>query len=117
MFELFCARLINLSGKEINDENNPAGDIQIEFMGLRPGEKLFEELLIGDNVSPTEHVRILKAHEDFLTKEVIHNYLKKLKIAEENGDVIELKEILKAVVVGFTPEKEITDVLTLQKEN
>ena len=110
-------RLINLSGKEINDENNPAGDIQIEFMGLRPGEKLFEELLIGDNVSPTEHVRILKAHEDFLTKEVIHNYLKKLKIAEENGDVIELKEILKAVVVGFTPEKEITDVLTLQKEN
>ena len=110
-------RLINLSGKEINDENNPAGDIQIEFMGLRPVEKLFEELLIGDNVSPTEHVRILKAHEDFLTKEVIHNYLKKLKIAEENGDVIELKEILKAVVVGFTPEKEITDVLTLQKEN
>ncbi len=110
-------RLINLSGKEINDDNNPTGDIQIEFMGLRPGEKLFEELLIGDNVSPTEHTRILKAHEDFLSKEVINNYLKKLKLAEENGDVIELKEILKAVVVGFTPEKEITDVLTLQKEN
>ena len=48
---------------------------------------------------------------------MINNYLKKLKLAEENGDVIELKEILKAVVVGFTPEKEITDVLTLQKEN
>ena len=112
-----AVRMVELSGLAVKDKLNKKGDIEIQITGLRPGEKLFEELLIGDNVSPTEHTRILKAHEDFLSKEVIHNYLKKLKLAEENGDVIELKEILKAVVVGFTPEKEITDVLTLQKEN
>ena len=59
----------------------------------------------------------MKAHEEFLSKEVIQNYLRELKLSEESGDVIELKEILKAAVVGFTPEKEITDVLALQKEN
>ena len=59
-------RLISLSGMELKDKDNPEGDIEIIFTGLRPGEKLYEELLIGDNVSTTEHKRILRAEEDFL---------------------------------------------------
>ena len=58
-------RLISLSGMELKNEDNPDGDIEIIFTGLRPGEKLYEELLIGDNVSTTEHIRILRAEEDF----------------------------------------------------
>ena len=75
-------RLISLSGLDVKDENNPNGDIEIKFTGLRPGEKLYEELLIGDSVSKTEHVRILKAKEDYLPYEDIEKYLdviKKLK--------------------------------------
>ena len=116
IFEL-AKRLISLTGKEIQDEDNPDGDIRIKFTGLRPGEKLFEELLIGNNVSSTQHKRILKAQEDSLGTESLNNYLHKLSLAEESGNVDELKEILKAAVIGFTPEKEVMDVLTLQKQN
>ena len=61
-------RLINLSGFEVKDENNPKGDIDIIFTGLRPGEKLYEELLIGDNISETDHKQILRAEEEFISK-------------------------------------------------
>ena len=84
---------------------------------MRPGEKLFEELLIGDNVSPTDHSRILKAQEDFLPIEIINNNLREITSAEERSDVTQLKELLKSVVTGFTPEEEVSDLLTIQKEN
>lgn len=109
-------RLISLSGKDPIDKANQDGDIEIKFTGLRPGEKLYEELLIGDNVSKTEHSRILKAQEDFLPYEVIKKYLEQIETAEREGDVLALKEILKKVVSGYIPEEEIIDVLHLQKQ-
>ena len=110
-------RLISLSGMELKDKDNPEGDIEIIFTGLRPGEKLYEELLIGDKVSTTEHKRILRAEEDFLTSDELEQYLSLLKKAEKEGDVLALKEILREVISGFTPENEIVDVLSLQEKN
>ena len=109
-------RLINLSGMELIDDHNPDGDIEIKFTGLRPGEKLYEELLIGDNVSTTEHKRIFKAQEEYLAYDVLDNYLKKIKEAEKQGDIIALKEILKEAVAGYKPDQEIVDILYLQKQ-
>ena len=114
VYEL-AKRLIRLSGMELKDKNNPEGDIEIKFTGLRPGEKLYEELLIGDNVSTTEHKQILRAEEDFLTTEELEQHIDLLKKAEKEGDVKALKEILREVVSGFTPENEIVDVIYLQK--
>ena len=116
IYEL-AKRLIRLSGMELKNEDNPDGDIEIIFTGLRPGEKLYEELLIGDNVSTTEHKRILRAEEDFLTEKEIDKYLGLLKEIIKKGDVESLKEILKEVVSGYTPENQIVDVLYLQKNN
>ena len=114
IYEL-AKRLINLSGMELKDEDNIEGDIEIIFTGLRPGEKLYEELLIGDNVSSTDHSQILRAEEDFLPKEELDNHIEHLKHAEKERDVVALKEILQQVVVEFTPDEEIVDVISQQK--
>ena len=114
IYEL-AKRLINLSGMELKDESNPEGDIEIVFTGLRPGEKLYEELLIGDNVSNTDHKQILRAEEDFLSAKDLEEYLDSLYEAEMKGDVKALRDILGKVVSGFTPEEEIVDVVYLQK--
>ena len=108
-------RLINLSGLELRDESNPHGDIEIIFTGLRPGEKLYEELLIGENVSKTEHKQILRAEEVFLSIEEIRLYLEKLKIAEKQNDVEELKNIFEEVIDGYHPEENIVDVISSQE--
>tara|TARA_Y100001970_G_scaffold68128_1_gene86806 strand:+ start:175 stop:2088 length:1914 start_codon:yes stop_codon:yes gene_type:complete len=108
-------RLIRLSGMEVKDENRPHGDIEIIFTGLRPGEKLFEELLIGDKISTTEHKQIFRAEEDFLSAEVLEKHFEALKEAEKEGNVESLKEILKKVVSGFTPEEQIADIVYNQK--
>lgn len=110
-------RLINLSGMELQDVDNPEGDIEIIFTGLRPGEKLYEELLIGDNVSTTEHKQILRAEEDFLEVSDLAVYLESLKEAEKNGDVISLRNILSQVISGFIPAEEIVDVVYKQRNN
>lgn len=110
-------RLIKLSGMEVIDDKNPNGDIEIKFTGLRPGEKLYEELLIGDNVSKTEHKRILKAQEDFLPYDQLENYLTQIKEAENCGDTAALKKILKAAITGFTPDEEIVDIVYRYKNN
>ncbi len=114
IYEL-AKRLIKLSGMELKDELNPEGDIEIVFTGLRPGEKLYEELLIGDNVSTTEHKQILRAEEDFLSAKALEGYLESLYEAEIKGDVKALRDIFKKVISGFTPEEEIVDVVYLQK--
>ena len=110
-------RLINLSGMELQDVDNPEGDIEIIFTGLRPGEKLYEELLIGHNVSTTEHKQILRAEEDFLEVSDLAVYLESLKEAEKNGDVISLRNILSQVISGFIPAEEIVDVVYKQRNN
>ena len=107
-------RLINLSGFEVKDENHPNGDIEIIFTGLRPGEKLYEELLIGDNVSKTDHKQILRAEEEFIVKEELERLIGELKEAEKNNDVIALKEIFKKTIHGYESEEGIVDVVSLQ---
>ncbi len=114
IYEL-AQRLIKLSGMEVKDIENPEGDIEIIFTGLRPGEKLYEELLIGDNISPTDHKQIFRAEEDSLSADQLEFYLESLQEAEIRGDVVSLREILKDAVHGFTPTKEIVDVVYKQK--
>ncbi len=116
IYEL-AKRLIKLSGMEIKEKDNPDGDIEIIFTGLRAGEKLYEELLIGDNASLTDHRQILRAEEDFISRNDLHKNLVLLKEAESEGNVSDLKDILKKVVSGFTPEDAIVDVVYQQKNN
>jgi len=94
--------MIQLSGLTVQDDKNPDGDIEISVAGLRPGEKLYEELLIGGNPAPTAHSRILKAHEDFLPLTQLENKLKELKIAITE-DEHKVKAVLRSLVAGYEP--------------
>jgi len=102
-------KMIHLSGLSVRSESNPDGDIAIEFSGLRPGEKLYEELLIGDNVSPTEHPMIMRADEEFLTWDQLGRVLAELFEAVEREDFIAVRQLLQRVVNGYVPEGEIVD--------
>ena len=102
-------RMINLSGLSMRSERNPHGDIAIEFTGLRPGEKLYEELLIGDNVVPTRHPMIMSADEDFLPWEVLKDKLALLLDAVSSDDYPRVRQMLGELVAGYTPEGEIVD--------
>ena len=110
-------RLVGLSGLELKDKANPNGDIEIIFTGLRPGEKLYEELLIGNNVSKTKHKMVLRAEEDYLTTAELDSFLELIKQEEKNNDVAALKKILKKAIPGFVPDQNSVDVLYLQKQN
>jgi len=104
-------RLIHLSGLEIKDDENPEGDIEIVFTGLRPGEKLYEELLIGENDLPTQHPLILSANEDGLSWEALSNYLAQFEQAIESNDVEKSRELLVEAVKGFTPQCDVADLV------
>lgn len=104
-------RMIHLSGLDVQHKDNPRGDIAIVFTGLRPGEKLYEELLIGDNVSPTQHPRILRAEEEILKWQQINILLKAFNAASTKGNSIEIRQLLRAAVVGFKPQCDVMDVL------
>lgn len=94
-------RMVELSGMTVRDESNPDGDIEISITGLRPGEKLYEELLIGDNPAPTAHPRIMKAHEEYLAWHVLDGHLQTLQHAANSGDVATIKMVLRACVHGY----------------
>ena len=100
---------------ELKDKDNPHGEIEIIFTGLRPGEKLYEEPLSGENVSTTQHKKILRAKEDFLIKDDLDLFLQRMKEAELTNDVIRLKKILEEAIPGFIPDKKSVDVFYLQK--
>ena len=104
-------KMIKLSGLEVKDESHPNGDIEIKYTGLRPGEKLYEELLIGDNVSDTDNPLIMRAEEDMLSWGELESTLNSLKIAITDCDQKKLRELLIQIVPGFKPQCEITDVL------
>lgn len=95
--------MVELSGLEVRDDNNPEGDIEIEITGLRPGEKLYEELLIGDNPQPTSHARIKKAHEAFLPLSKLEEELEVLKVAIQKSSLDMAKEGLGKLVPGYRP--------------
>lgn len=94
-------RMVELSGLSVRDEVNVGGDIEIAITGLRPGEKLYEELLIGDNPAPTTHPRIMKAHEDYLAWPVLEVHLQTLRHAADANDVSAIKAVLRACVHGY----------------
>ncbi|MBI6684233.1 polysaccharide biosynthesis protein [Pseudomonas viridiflava] len=102
-------KMIHLSGLSIRSEKNPQGDISIEFTGLRPGEKLYEELLIGDNVVATEHPMIMSATEDYLPWDVLKGRLSRLLDAVDGDDYATVRQLLRETVSGYTPEGEIVD--------
>lgn len=108
-------KMIHLSGLSIRSERNPQGDISIEFTGLRPGEKLYEELLIGDNVAATEHPMIMTANEDHLPWDVLKLKLGELLVAVEGDDYTRVRQLLRETVHGYTPDGEIVDWVYQQR--
>ena len=109
-------RMIELSGLTVKDEANPSGDIEIQITGLRPGEKLFEELLIGDNPKPTSHPRIMKAHEEFVQWFELEGKLDALEVALNVNDVGVIRLMMQKLVTGYTPSDEIVDWVYLEQE-
>ena len=102
-------RMVELSGLGLKDESNPTGDIEIRVTGLRPGEKLYVELLIGDNPLPTHHLRIMKAHEDFLTWDQLQPKLNELNQVLDINDVPRIRALLKDLVPGYQPDGDVVD--------
>lgn len=94
-------RMVELSGLTVREEGNWGGDIEIAVTGLRPGEKLYEELLIGGNPTTTAHPRIMKAHEDYLAWPELELHLQALRRAAESSDVIAIKAVLQICVHGY----------------
>ncbi|MDD1827115.1 polysaccharide biosynthesis protein [Photobacterium sp. ZSDE20] len=103
--------LINLSGLSVKNEENPHGDIEIKFSGLRPGEKLYEELLIGDNVSPTAHERIMTAQEVFLPINEYDTLLESLDFACHNLQHDTIRQLLLDAPTGFNPTDGVGDLV------
>ncbi len=102
-----AVRMIELSGLSLKDKNNPEGDIEIEITGLRPGEKLFEELLIDNNVLSTPHPKILRAQEQSLSKSQIADLTRGLEGLVESGDIATARELVRRYVSGYLPPESI----------
>ena len=106
-------KMIRLSGLEVKDDNHPNGDIEIIYTGLRPGEKLYEELLIGDNVLKTNHELILRSEEEMIPWEDLELIINALKTTLEERDYIAARNCLVKAVPGYKPKKEIQDPMYL----
>ena len=104
-------KMIRLSGLKLKDKNHPDGDIEIKYIGLRPGEKLYEELLVGDNVSQTKNPLIMRAKEDMLSWDELKPILDCLKKEIKDCDQEKIRKLLIQLVQGFKPQKKITDLL------
>ena len=109
-------RMVTLSGLSLKDDSNIDGDIEIEVTGLRPGEKLYEELLIGDKPEPTCHPLIMKASEEFLPWDQLSKRLKMLEIALDANDIVSIKVLLQELVSGYISDTKIVDWIYLSKE-
>lgn len=115
IMDLAC-RIIELSGLQVRDSAHPEGDIEIEITGLRPGEKLYEELLIGDNPQPTSHSRIMKAHEVHLGWTVLEDKLRALEMALNINDVAVIRLMMQQLVPGYVPSDDIVDWVYMEQE-
>ena len=111
-------QMIHLSGLEIKDEMHPEGEIEISFTGIRPGEKLFEELLIGNSISETAHCRIMRDEDEIVSWQGLKRSLDQLKFALEKNDIPAMRKILQQSISGFVPQCEVNDILwKTEKEN
>lgn len=104
-------RMIELSGRQVRDAANPDGDIEIAEVGLRPGEKLYEELLIGESHQATHHPRIMKANEPFLDWRTVEGVIAALEDAIARGDTLGVSRLVKTTVPEYTPSADISDIL------
>jgi FlaA1/EpsC-like NDP-sugar epimerase len=104
-------KMVHLMGYEVKDENSFRGDIAIEYTGLRPGEKLYEELLIGESVTGTEHPKIMRAEEETLSWGALEILITKLEKACKNLDLEEIRDLLMEAVAGFEPKQGVSDPL------
>jgi FlaA1/EpsC-like NDP-sugar epimerase len=111
-----AARMIKLMGLTVKDGDNPNGDIEISFTGLRPAEKLYEELLIGENVAGTEHPRIMRAREDYLSRDEINPLLDELQLAARAVDRRQVRDVLMRAVIEYEPNNGIDDLLWDESE-
>ncbi|MCG8414655.1 MAG: polysaccharide biosynthesis protein, partial [Pseudomonadales bacterium] len=104
-------KMVHLMGYDVKDENSYRGDIAIEYTGLRPGEKLYEELLIGESVTGTEHPKIMRAREDTLDWYALQGLLSRLEKACQQIDLPAIKAIFLEAVDGFEPKEDVSDPL------
>jgi FlaA1/EpsC-like NDP-sugar epimerase len=109
-------RMVELSGLTLKDDQNPEGDIDIQITGMRPGEKLYEELLIGNNPKATSHPRIMKAEEEFIPWSDLEPRLRALELALNVNDVGLIRWMLQDLVIGYLPSDDIVDWVYLQQE-
>jgi FlaA1/EpsC-like NDP-sugar epimerase len=106
--------MISLSGLTVKSDAYPGGDIDIIVTGMRPGEKLYEELLIGDNPQPTQHPRIMKAQEQCLPWSAMADKIALLDAVLGLNDVAMLRKMLADLVAGYRPAEDIVDWLHLE---
>ncbi|OBQ55173.1 polysaccharide biosynthesis protein [Halodesulfovibrio spirochaetisodalis] len=104
-------QMIRFAGLTVREESSPNGDVGIEYVGLRPGEKLYEELLIDDTAYETEHPKILRASDEGQPLQVIQNFLHEFKVLEKNNDCVQMRANLAELVTGFTPAQDVVDYL------
>lgn len=104
-------KMIHLMGLDVRDINNPEGDIEVEFTGLRPGEKLYEELLIGNNVEATDHPRVMTAKEFFLEWNVFEKLLNTLDDSCNRFDIPAVQKLLLDAPTGYEPSSELCDLV------
>jgi FlaA1/EpsC-like NDP-sugar epimerase len=109
-------KMLELSGLTIKDANHQDGDIEIKITGLRPGEKLYEELLIGNNPEKTIHPKILKAHENFISWLILSRELSSLEESLKNRLVIDAIDAVKKLVPEYNPAENISDWIYLQNK-
>jgi FlaA1/EpsC-like NDP-sugar epimerase len=108
-------KMIELSGLTVKDENNQDGDIEICITGLRPAEKLYEELLIGDNPAKTPHPRIMKALEHCLRWVDLEAFLQKLEVLVHENDVVGIRKLVADAVPGYVSADVIVDWIHLEQ--
>jgi FlaA1/EpsC-like NDP-sugar epimerase len=104
-------QMIQLSGLELQTDENPDGDIEIQYTGLRPAEKLYEELLVGDNVVGTDHAKIMRANEEYLDADTLNTYLSEMQAAIAALDHSKVRDILEKAVKGYQPHERVVDHL------
>jgi FlaA1/EpsC-like NDP-sugar epimerase len=103
-------------GLTVRDDTHPEGDVELVYTGLRPAEKLFEELLIGNNVTGTEHSMIMRAMEHSLPWGVVQQVLEELLIALNRFDCRGARELLMQTVAEYRPAEDIQDLVWLRKQ-
>jgi FlaA1/EpsC-like NDP-sugar epimerase len=110
-------RMVELSGLSVRDEQDPDGDIEVQITGLRPGEKLYEELLIGDNPEPTSHPRVMRARDQFLAWSQLQPVLSRLEALLDANDVSAIRETLQSLPLAYVPSDEVVDWMHLERNH